>query len=38
MVIAKLRKRLSDFDRLIKQGEMIVMLSFYPKVDLEGWK
>ena len=27
-----------DFDRMIAEGRLMLFLSFYPKVDLEGWK
>jgi len=38
MVNAMIQKKLSEYDRMIAEGLMIIKLNFYPKVDLEGWK
>jgi len=27
-----------EFDRLIIQGRLMLKLSFYPKLDIEGWR
>ena len=35
LVIAMKRR---EFDRMIKEGRLMRILSFYPKVDIEGWK
>ena len=30
--------RRKEFDRMIKEGRLMRILSFYPKLDIEGWK
>jgi len=34
--VEKMTKK--EFARMITQGRLMLKLSFYPKIDLDGWK